>query len=220
VNIQPTVGGPRSNFPIGMVRTTSIVALLGQGTSLSSIYIDEKLICYNAQAASTNTGTLFRSNQEKPVSQMVLEFRQLSGFTWDQIAGIFCVSRQSIHSWASGSQIKDTNLSHLREALSIMEKIDRGSIDKNRLLFSEKSEEFSIVEMFKNKAFGNILNIFGKGVGRISNRSSSISEGEWNRKRPPSPESTVDALQDKIHEESKVYRVGKSIKVKRINETT
>ena len=61
-----------------------------------------------------------------PAGAVIGELRRLSGLTWDQLARLLGVSRRSVHFWASGKPMAQSNEEHLRRLLAVVRKVDRG----------------------------------------------------------------------------------------------
>lgn len=57
-------------------------------------------------------------------ARLIRDLKSRSGLTWDQLAGVFGVSRRAAHGWASGTRLNaqhSETLSWLRETLSRLE---------------------------------------------------------------------------------------------------
>jgi transcriptional regulator with XRE-family HTH domain len=60
-------------------------------------------------------------------AEAVLELRRLSGLTWEELAGVFDVSRRSVHHWASGNAMTAEHIQHLYIALHLVRRLTSGS---------------------------------------------------------------------------------------------
>jgi len=80
----------------------------------------------------------------EPAAAAIGELRRLSGFTWDQLARLFNVSRRSLHFWASGKPMAPSNEEHLQRLLAVFRKIDRGSASANRTALLGVREDGSL----------------------------------------------------------------------------
>ena len=56
----------------------------------------------------------------------VSELRRISGLTWEQLAGLFGVSRRAVHFWASGKPLNATNHQRLMRVLDVVRGADVG----------------------------------------------------------------------------------------------
>lgn len=60
------------------------------------------------------------------------DLKAVTGFTWEELAKIFGVSRRSIHSWASGSRLNHVHAIRLERLSSIAAQHDKGTADATR----------------------------------------------------------------------------------------
>ena len=81
----------------------------------------------------TNSGGVpAESPDERAFAAAVLEVRRRSGLTWEQIASLFDVDRQSVHLWASGRPMSASNAERLNRVLVAIRRADRGSPSATR----------------------------------------------------------------------------------------
>lgn len=71
----------------------------------------------------------------------LMELRQLSGLTWEQLAQLFGVSRRSLHFWASGKPQNRTNQEKLHAMLAVIRRADRGQASANRAILLKVHED-------------------------------------------------------------------------------
>jgi len=150
----------------------------------------------------------------EPAGAAIVELRRLSGFTWDQLARIFNVSRRSLHFWASGKPMAPSNEEHLQRLLSVVRKIDRGSASANRAALLGVREDGSLpFDLLAAGDYERVLSQLGQGKARRA-APPKLSEEEARAARAPRPpEELVGALQDRIHPTS--LRAAKAIAVSR-----
>jgi DNA-binding transcriptional regulator YiaG len=150
----------------------------------------------------------------EPAGAAIGELRRLSGFTWDQLARIFNVSRRSLHFWASGKPMAPSNEEHLQRLLSVVRKIDRGSASANRAALLGVREDGSLpFDLLAAGDYERVLSQLGQGKARRA-APPKLSEEEARAARAPRPpEELVGALQDRIHPTS--LRAAKAIAVSR-----
>jgi transcriptional regulator with XRE-family HTH domain len=67
------------------------------------------------------------STSTASTAEAVLELRRLSGLTWEELAGVFDVSRRAVHHWASGNAMSAEHIQHLYLALHLVRRLNRGS---------------------------------------------------------------------------------------------
>jgi hypothetical protein len=73
----------------------------------------------------------------EPAPAVIAQLRRLTGLTWEQLAYLFDVSRQSVHFWASGGSMTVAHRLHLERVLDTVRFVDRGSITENRAALLE-----------------------------------------------------------------------------------
>lgn len=127
------------------------------------------------------------------------ELRRLTGITWDQLARLFKVSRRSVHFWASGKSMNQSNEEHLRRLLAVIRKIDRGSASANRAALLAVHEDGSIpFDLLVAEQYERVAALLGPGEARRV-QTPKVSPEAMSPRAPPPPEELVDALQDRIH---------------------
>lgn len=125
--------------------------------------------------------------------------RRLSGLTWDQLARLFDVDRRSMHYWASGRAMGARHEEQLGKLLAVISWADRGSAEQNRsALLSPTTENELILTLLQTKRYEEARAALGRGPGRRELPPVRLSPEAEQKRRPMSPESLVDALQDAI----------------------
>jgi hypothetical protein len=77
------------------------------------------------------------------------------------------VSRRSLHLWANGQRIYASNEKRLRDLISAMRSLDRGTARENRaLLVSRRPEGGVFSDLLRDKRFDEALALAGSGQGR------------------------------------------------------
>lgn len=76
-----------------------------------------------------------RSNAE-----MLEHVRSLSGFTWDQIARLFNVSRRSVHLWLAGGRMSAGNEERLVQLVQLVEGLPAATPEQRRYLLLRPSD--------------------------------------------------------------------------------
>jgi DNA-binding transcriptional regulator YiaG len=71
---------------------------------------------------------------------LVVDLRNRSGLTWDQLASIFGVERRSVHFWASGRTMNASNAERLARVLAAVSRIDCGDPAVTRALLLTPTE--------------------------------------------------------------------------------
>ena len=75
------------------------------------------------------------------VSVPIAGIRRLSGLTWEELAGLFSVSRRTLHYWASGKPIAAANEQRVSRTLATLRRADRGEARLNRAALLAASPE-------------------------------------------------------------------------------
>jgi hypothetical protein len=133
------------------------------------------------------------------VGAAIAELRRLTGFTWDQLARLFKVSRHSVHFWASGKPMNHSNEEHLQRLLAVVRKIDRGSASTNRTaLLAVHEDGSSPFDLLAAEQYERVVALLGPGEARRI-QTPKLSPEAMASRAPPPPEVLVEALQDRIH---------------------
>ena len=101
------------------------VMLAGLGTSSEPALLANLVSRSPLLTQQTTSGVSLTAVEQSAAA--IAELRRLCGFTWDQLARLFNVSRRSLHFWASGKAMSPANEEHLQRVLSVLRRIDRGS---------------------------------------------------------------------------------------------
>ncbi|MBI2215904.1 MAG: XRE family transcriptional regulator [Candidatus Rokubacteria bacterium] len=147
-------------------------------------------------------------------SAAIGELRRLTGFTWEQIARLFTVSRRSLHFWASGKAMTAENKEHLQRLLLVLRSIDRGSASANRAeLLAARDDGTILFDLLGNREYDRVLSLLGGGAAKRVN-APRLSEAAMAARAPRPPEELVDALQDRVHRETGITRPARSVRVR------
>jgi transcriptional regulator with XRE-family HTH domain len=145
----------------------------------------------------------------------IAELRRLSGFTWDQLARLFNVSRRSLHFWASGKAMTPANEEHLQRVLAVLRKMDRGSAATNRsALLSVRDDGVIPFDLLADGRYDTAAAILGHGHAVARAVRPSLSEDAKLARAPRSPEELVGALHDRVHRETGTARAAKSVRTR------
>jgi hypothetical protein len=99
----------------------------------------------------------------------IFELRCLTGITWDELAKLMSVTRRSLHLWANGHPINVPNEKRLRDLLSAMQMIDRGSARENwALLMSPRPEGGVFSDLLRDGRLDEAHARAGRGNGRAA----------------------------------------------------
>ncbi|MFV1528754.1 MULTISPECIES: hypothetical protein [unclassified Phaeobacter] len=117
------------------------------------------------KASMPDDGTL----SERSPSELIVELKRLSGLTWAQISDVFEVDSRALHYWKAGKRVSAENHQKLGSAVAMLRFIDRGTAEENKqLLLSNEKDGNTLLELMKVGEFQAIMDIAGKGAGRVS----------------------------------------------------
>ena len=186
--------------------------LAGRGTSTAYAPPPNTVVRVQRSIDQTTAGALVPTAQ--PAGAAVNELRRLSGLTWEQLAQVFNVSRRSLHFWASGKAMSLANGEHLQRVLAVVRRIDRGSASATRTALLGGCEDgnrpFDLLVAGHHE---RVLSLLGPGVARPA-APMKPSAAVLAERAPRPPQALMDALQDRVHRESDVFRVAKSVRVR------
>lgn len=186
--------------------------LAGLVTSTAHALPTDHALSWRRPIEQTTSGSAVAVTE--PPGRAIGELRRLSGFTWEQLARLFNVSRRSLHFWASGKPMAPNNEEHLQRLLSVVRKIDRGSASANRALLVGAREEGRLpLDLLAAGEYDLVLSLLGPGD---THRASppKLSKQARAARAPSPPEELVGALQDRIHRDRGAARVAQSVKVR------
>jgi len=149
-------------------------------------------------ATGTSAGPITKTST--PVSQStgeaLLEIRLRSGLTWEMLGELFNVSRCTIHRWANGKTPSAQHEYDIRRTLDVIRHLDEGSqcATRARLLTIEKGH--SPFELLAESRYDDVMcQAAGSGSEAAPGRIIDLSEEEWAKRRPATPDFLLDAIQ-------------------------
>lgn len=97
----------------------------------------------------------------------VYKIRLISGLGWKKIAYIFDTSKKNMMHWASGAEVPQDKVEHLKKTLETIKFIDSGSSKENRALLMEKKFQYkTCLDILRLKRYEHAKRIIGEGIGR------------------------------------------------------
>lgn len=189
------------------------VMLAGLGTSSAPAFPVERVLASPRLAVQTTAGVpIVMSGQ---AGAAISELRRLSGFTWDQLARLFNVSRRSLHFWASGKVMTPSNEEHLQRLLVAIRKMDRGSATANRTALLTGGASGAIpFDLLAAEQYEQAVALVGSGDSRRVTAPTPTAEAREAR-APRPPEELVGALQDRVHAASGRLLAAKAVRIPR-----
>ena len=129
----------------------------------------------------------------------VSELRRISGLTWEQLAGLFGVSRRSVHFWASGRSLNATNHERLMRVLDVVREADRGTARTTRAALLDAREGTTAFEMLSDQRFQEARVALGRGRTRLVPVLTPLSTTAQTARKPLPPEEFYGAKSDRVH---------------------
>lgn len=151
----------------------------------------------------------------QPTSEAVVRLRRISGLTWEQLARLFGVSRRSVHFWASGKPLSDSNEEILHQIFAIVSEADRGSAAETRAALLDATDGQPAIELLAERRYDQARRALGSGTGRRAVTRSELSAESNAARRPLAPEELVGAQHDRVHQDVGRGRVGRTVRTKR-----
>lgn len=211
----PPLSPPRGTSGDGILRHAqdlliSVCGSLAAGTSASARMMVPLELYAPAQ---TNSGVML-AQPEASQAAAIQELRRRSGLTWEELAGLFGVSRRSVHFWASGKPMSPLHEEALSGLLHVVRYIDRGAGTATRAaLTSMQVDGTSPLELLAEGRWREVMSRLGQGGGVIARPSiNTVAHPLW---APPSPDRLVDAVHDTAHRNAGHSRAGRSVKIKK-----
>jgi DNA-binding transcriptional regulator YiaG len=160
----------------------------------SSNYLIERPLARTTATPDTSLATI----PSESVGQAILEIRRRSGLTWDEIAGLFEVSRRSVHHWASGKTVSAEHDQRIRRTLAIIRRIDRGDAQSTRnLLLTPDADGQLGIDLLRQGASDEILAQAGTAIIPPQLAPTPLSDKARRDRRPVDPASLLLALNDR-----------------------
>jgi DNA-binding transcriptional regulator YiaG len=130
----------------------------------------------------------------------IVELRRISGLTWEQIAAAICVSRRSLHLWASGKPMLPGNEERLQRVLGVVRAVDRGSAAKTRqLLLSAAPGSELALDLLASGQYEAVIDLLGRGPGAKPVKRVVLSHEARSRRRPQPVGERAESTSEQAH---------------------
>jgi DNA-binding transcriptional regulator YiaG len=187
--------------------------LVSSGTSSAPPLPVEMVLRSPRVVEQTNAG--LSATGADHAGSSIAELRRLTGFTWDQLARIFSVSRRSLHFWASGKSMTANNEEHLQRVLGVVRHVDRGSASANRSILLAVADDGSVpIDLLVEGQYERVVGLLGPGDARRP-KSPNVSAAAAAARIPSPPQDLIGALQDRIYPASGRLLAVKAVRVPR-----
>jgi DNA-binding transcriptional regulator YiaG len=194
------------------LREPLVVGLIvvGIGTSTQAL---PAIFAFQAARPQQQTNSGFSVELREPAPAAIAELRRLTGFTWEQLAHLFNVSRRSVHFWASGSKMTAENRAHLERVLDTVRLIDRGSMTENRTaLLATRDDGATLLDQLAAGNYDVVISALGHGRQRVASIPTALWPTAKAARLPRPPEELVDASQDRAHGDAGPVRAGRGVR--------
>lgn len=139
----------------------------------------------------------------EPAPAVIAQLRRLTGLTWEQLAYLFDVNRQSVHFWASGGTMTAAHRIHLERVLDTVRFVDHGSITENRAaLLETRHDGTTLLDQLAVGNYDVVTTALGRGRQRaVVTAVVALSPDAKAARMPRPPKELVDASREPIHED-------------------
>jgi transcriptional regulator with XRE-family HTH domain len=173
-------------------------AFVVYGQSLSStnvrcdgLHFDSALIDFFANATSSDARLSFdigksrtdvtRASEPRSSAEMLVELRNLLGYSWEDIAQLLSVDRRSIYNWVSGNEVRRSNHEKIREVLETVRCLDRGIAEINRAVIEYSAPDcVPLRTMIIAGEHQLVREIAGRAHGQARPAGTAVDK-EWTR---------------------------------------
>jgi DNA-binding transcriptional regulator YiaG len=107
-------------FPLKTIAFAAMLAAFSSTSSQATTIGAARMIAGSSMAS----GVAQQHDNELKISDALDDIRRRSGLTWGQLATIFEVSRQTVHSWANGSTVRVAHADRVNELLEQVRELD------------------------------------------------------------------------------------------------
>jgi DNA-binding XRE family transcriptional regulator len=132
------------------------------------------------------------------ISTAISELYRFSGLTWDEMASLFKVDRQTLFFWEGGDHMAPNDEEHLWNLRRVIQKIDRGASDRNRVLLVSKKDGNLPLALLTEREYDRVIALLGPGPGREIIPYSKITSEIAARLAPPPPAVLLQARYDPV----------------------
>lgn len=174
------------------------------GTSGSSTIADDARGRFLIFLAGTSAGS-FVSSRPSLAQSAVVEIRQRSQLTWEQLARVFGVQRRSLHFWARGARPSSENVERILRVLAIVRHVDKGDTERTQAeLLHPRGGGVSVFDLLcagRDEDVQGLLRGAPRALAAASatkwpRRPPSLGRGERERRRGFTPVELLDARHD------------------------
>ena len=146
------------------------------------------------------------------IAEAVLEMRRISGLTWDEVAGLFGVTRRAIHHWANGSSLKPEHIRQVHEVLRVIRLTAWPSTEETRsALLTPLAAGQTPVELLKAQDFEGVI----ASLGTNNRPAFAVPRRQTSSPHPPNPSAFLSGLHDRPLKPAASSGVAKTVRPSR-----
>jgi hypothetical protein len=196
-----------------VLRTVFLCSVLGSA-AVSSTTAGDAVDPWATTPATSHTEAGQSLKQGAEQVSGINELRRLTGFTWEQVADLFSVSRRAVHHWASGKAMAADNDEHLQRVVGCVRTVDRGSALANRqALFATTAAGRSAFDLLVARRYEQVVALLGYAADGA--RTAAVALRVSAVRLPLPPQVLADALEDTVHREAGPRRPARVVRVRR-----
>lgn len=115
-------------------------------------------------AVQSNAGVVPAERQRRRAAEGLATLRRVGGFTWEQVARLFNVTRRSVHFWASGEAMTAEHEEHLNRVVAALFRMNRGSAAETRRAIMTPAPDGTIpFDLLAERRYDQAVALSGSG---------------------------------------------------------
>lgn len=179
--------------------------LLPTGQDMQSVELQ-------AEGESADSVSERPDREDTSPSKAIRATKHRSGLTWELLAEVFGVSRQTLHSWANGAAPSEANERNIHRMHSAIRLIDRGAPSVTRSVLLSGVNGASPISLLAEGRYEAAIEQAGQGPKDARRTSPRLSEEERALRAPLSPLTLMEVREPK---ERPTKRKGRAITMKK-----
>lgn len=201
--------------PVEIDRPESTIRFGGimdeQGTTSGLTWVLQVVLEPVAPAVASTAPARAPQLQPSSAAAALTELRNLTGFTWEQVARILGVTPRTPFLWSQGNTLSKSNEERLQRLVSLLRRHDRGSPDATRAtLLGARSDG---VVPFDALALGDFAR--AEALLSVGPATRAVATEELKARVSPEGADRLLASDAKLHVDSGVQRTARSVRVKK-----
>ncbi len=116
-----------TSAPLDIQKRLAVAAIAVFGTLTAPSSVPAALQVSSSYTQPSSPGAIYEHASTPLVRDELIELKQRSGLTWDQLAGCFGVARRTLHNWARGEGITVQHEERLRSLSALIRALGPGT---------------------------------------------------------------------------------------------